>query len=99
MTLYQKFSAYLDDILDALGKADVIPASLNKNAITIEPPRDPSHGDLSTNAAMVLAGQAKSNPRALAGHIADHLEKLGDVDSVDIAGFYQYPPIATGMDG
>lgn len=86
MTLYQKFSAYLDDILDALGKADVIPASLNKNAITIEPPRDPSHGDLSTNAAMVLAGQAKSNPRALAGHIADHLEKLGDVDSVDIAG-------------
>jgi len=41
--------------------------------VAVEPPRDPAHGDLSTNAAMILAGAAKENPMNLAGRIADAL--------------------------
>jgi len=39
--------------------------------VTVEPPRDPAHGDLATNAAMVLAKAAGTNPRALAEAIND----------------------------
>ena len=48
-----------------LPKACFRPASIARN-VTVEPPRDPSHGDLATNAAMVLAKPAGTNPRALA---------------------------------
>ena len=53
---------------------------------TVEPPRDPSHGDLATNAAMVLAKPAGTNPRALADAIKPKLEALPAVTSVDVAG-------------
>ena len=47
---------------------------LSRDAVSAEPPRDPAHGDLATNAAMVLAKPAGANPRELAGRI---VEKLG----------------------
>src|SRR3546814_9406501 len=53
--------------------------TLFRSAVAVEPPRDPAHGDLATNAAMVLAKGAKTNPRALAEKIA---EKLGALDEV-----------------
>jgi len=54
--------------------------------VTVEPPRDPAHGDLATNAAMVLAKAARTNPRALAEAIKPKLEALPPVTSVEIAG-------------
>jgi len=54
--------------------------------VTVEPPRDPSHGDLATNAAMVLAKPAGTNPRALAGLLVAELEKLPQVQAAEIAG-------------
>src|SRR5690606_39499556 len=51
-----------------------------------EPPRDPAQGDLATNAAMVLAKEAGSNPRALAGHIVEKLAADPLVTSAEIAG-------------
>ena len=54
--------------------------------VTVEPPRDPAHGDLATNAAMVLAKGAGTNPRALAEAIKPKLEALPPVTSVEIAG-------------
>jgi arginyl-tRNA synthetase len=56
--------------LDDLAAAGTLPSGLDVTRVAVEPPRDPSHGDLSTNAAMVLAGQAKQNPLALAETIA-----------------------------
>src|SRR5262249_4721636 len=47
-----------------------LPKGLDFSRVAVEPPRDPAHGDLATNAAMVLAGQAKQNPMALAEQIA-----------------------------
>jgi arginyl-tRNA synthetase len=50
-----------------------LPAGLDLRRVAVEPPRDPGHGDLSTNVAMVLAGAVRENPMALAGRIADAL--------------------------
>ncbi|MDO7842006.1 arginine--tRNA ligase [Sphingomonas immobilis] len=86
MTLYTRFTAHLDAALDALVAAGALPAGLNRAAVTVEPPRDPSHGDLATNAAMVLAKPAGTNPRALAEKIAERLRALDEVDAVEIAG-------------
>ena len=61
--------------LDDLTKAGALPAGLDVGRVAVEPPRDPSHGDLATNAAMVLAGQAKQNPMTLAEQIAAALSK------------------------
>jgi len=47
-----------------------LPPGLDLRRVAVEPPRDPAHGDLATNAAMVLAGAAKQNPMALAARMA-----------------------------
>lgn len=54
--------------------------------ITVERPRDPSHGDLSTNAAMVLAKPARRKPRKIADALAQHLQEDPDITDVSIAG-------------
>jgi arginyl-tRNA synthetase len=63
-----------------------LPVELDRRQVTVEPPRDPAHGDLATNAAMVLAKGAGTNPRALAEAIKPKLEALPPVTSVEIAG-------------
>jgi arginyl-tRNA synthetase len=55
--------------LNDLAVAGGLPPGLDFARVAVEPPRDPSHGDLSTNAAMVLAGQVKQNPLELAEKI------------------------------
>ena len=86
MSLYARYSALLDGILDDLVAEGRIPAELGRKAVAVEPPRDPSHGDLATNAAMVLAKGAGTNPRALAELLKPRLEALPAVVSVEIAG-------------
>ena len=86
MTLYNRFAAHLDAALDALVAAGDLPAGLDRANVTVEPPRDSSHGDLATNAAMVLAKPAATNPRALAEKIAVELGKLDEVEVVSVAG-------------
>ena len=86
MSLYTQYAALLDGVLDALVEQGALPAGLERRGVAVEPPRDASHGDLATNAAMVLAKAAGTNPRALAGLIAPWLEALPAVTAVDIAG-------------
>ena len=86
MTLYTRFAAHIDAALDTLVAAGTLPGGLDRRNVTVEPPRDASHGDLATNAAMVLAKPAGTNPRALAEAIAAELGKLDEVDSVSVAG-------------
>ncbi|HEX9947207.1 MAG TPA: arginine--tRNA ligase [Allosphingosinicella sp.] len=86
MTLYARFAAHLDAILDALEGEGALPLALQRKAVAVEPPRDPSHGDLATNAAMVLAKGAGTNPRALAALIVPKLEALEEVEKAEAAG-------------
>ena len=86
MSLYARFSALLDGILDELVAEGRLNADANRKAVAVEPPRDPSHGDLATNAAMVLAKGASTNPRALAEALLPKLEAIPGVTSVEIAG-------------
>jgi arginyl-tRNA synthetase len=86
MSLYAQYAALLDGVLDELQSQGAIPADLHRKNVAVEPPRDPSHGDLATNAAMVLAKPAGTNPRALAELIAPKLRAVPPVTSVEIAG-------------
>ena len=85
-TLHAAFAAHISQALDALEAAGILPAGLSRSAVAVEPPRDPSHGDLATNAAMVLAKPAGTNPRTLAEALAAQLVKLPQVAAADIAG-------------
>jgi len=86
MSLYAQYAALLEGVLDDLVADGVLPADLDRKNVTVEPPRDPSHGDLATNAAMVLAKAAGTNPRALAEAIKPRLEAIPTITSVEIAG-------------
>ena len=86
MTLYTRFAAHLDAALDHLVVAGTLPAGLDRRNVTVEPPRDASHGDLATNAAMVLAKPARTNPRALAEALVAQLGALDEVAEVSVAG-------------
>jgi arginyl-tRNA synthetase len=76
---------------DILGRvrsatADVLTGSVDQSRVTVEPPRDPAHGDIATNAAMVLAKDAGRKPRELAEAIAEKLRADVLVAKVDVAG-------------
>jgi arginyl-tRNA synthetase len=86
LSLYVRFSALLDGILDELVADGLLPADAGRKAVAVEPPRDLSHGDLATNAAMVLAKGAGTSPRALAEAMKPKLEAIASVTSVEIAG-------------
>ncbi|HEX6785460.1 MAG TPA: arginine--tRNA ligase [Sphingomicrobium sp.] len=86
MSLYAQYAALLDGVLDDLVTDGSLPGGLDRKNVTVEPPRDATHGDLATNAAMVLAKPAGTNPRALAEAIKPKLEELPPVTSVEVAG-------------
>jgi arginyl-tRNA synthetase len=86
LTLYARFAAQLDGALDALEAEGTLPPGIDRAAVAVEPPRDSAHGDLATNAAMVLAKRAGTNPRALAEAIVPKLAALDEVSSAEIAG-------------
>ena len=86
VTLYTRFADEIAAILDALEADGTLPAGLARRAVAVEPPRDPAHRDLATNAAMVLAKPAGTNPRTLAERIATGLRAVAGVVAVEIAG-------------
>ena len=86
MTVHAAFARHIATALDALEAAGTLPSGLSRAAVAVEPPRDASHGDLATNAAMVLAKPAGTNPRALAEALVGELTKVTGVTSAAIAG-------------
>ena len=68
--IFADFRRVVLTALDDLKERGDLPGGLDFGRVAVEPPRDPSHGDLATNAAMVLAGTARENPIALADRIA-----------------------------
>ena len=86
MTFYTRFAALINATLDQLVASGDLPDGVNRDSITVEPPRDPTHGDVATNAAMVLAKPAGTNPRALAEKIAAGLGQSPEIVSAEVAG-------------
>src|SRR3989442_6659543 len=83
------FAAVLDRVNSAAGKlaaAGILPSDADLSRVVIEPPRDPTHGDMATNAAMVLAKDAGKKPRELAEAFADNLRRDARFEKVDVAG-------------
>jgi arginyl-tRNA synthetase len=73
-------------VCSALAAEGSLPAGADLSRIVVEPPRDTAHGDMATNAAMVLAKEAKAKPRDLAEQIATRLRADDLIASVDVAG-------------
>lgn len=83
------FHAYKDKLGDILGKMAAngdLPQGLDLGRVTVEPPKDASHGDMATNAAMVLSKQAGKNPRQLGEALAGKLKELPEIREVTVAG-------------
>jgi arginyl-tRNA synthetase len=78
--------ARVQGVCCGLSEKGTLPAGIDLSRVVVEPPRDASHGDMATNAAMVLAKEAKAKPRELAERIAEGLRADPLIASVDIAG-------------
>ena len=86
MNVFKYFRAIIIDLLEEQVHAGQLPEGLDLARVSAEPPRDPAHGDLSSNAAMVLAKAAGCAPRELAERLAQSLGVLPDVVAVEVAG-------------
>lgn len=86
MNFFHSFHHKIIEVLESLVQKGVLPEGMTFDRIATEPPRDATHGDLATNAAMILAGQANKNPRELGQLIADQLKTLPMVEAVFVAG-------------
>ncbi|EBA12070.1 arginine--tRNA ligase [Roseobacter sp. CCS2] len=86
MNLFADMRARVLDCLDQMVAEGTLPADLATAAVSVEPPRDASHGDMATNAAMVLAKPAKMNPRVIADALAAKLLADPQIAVVEVAG-------------
>ena len=86
MNLFADIRGLVISCLDAMVADGTLPDGLAMGAVTVEPPRDASHGDMATNAAMVLAKPAKVNPRMIADALATRLLADDRVAEAEVAG-------------
>ncbi|WP_179380519.1 arginine--tRNA ligase [Jannaschia marina] len=86
MNLFSDIRALTVDALSELARDGVIPEGLATDNVSVEPPRDPAHGDMATNAAMVLAKPAKMKPRDIAEALSAKLAADPRVASAEVAG-------------
>lgn len=86
MNLFADMRALVLDSLTAMVTAGTLPEGLSFDNVTVDPPRDQSHGDMATNAAMVLAKPAGMKPREIADALAVKLLEDARVDTAEVAG-------------
>ncbi|SDZ13186.1 arginyl-tRNA synthetase [Jannaschia faecimaris] len=86
MNLFSDIRTLTVDALAELAREGVIPEGLSTDAVAVEPPRDAAHGDMATNAAMVLAKPARMKPRDIAEALAAKLVADPRVAVADVAG-------------
>jgi arginyl-tRNA synthetase len=82
---FEQLRADLLQAIEACQSAGELPAALPLERVTVEPPRDPAHGDAATNAALLLAKPAGRPPMAVAELLADRLREVDKVESVALA--------------
>ncbi|TWT06024.1 arginine--tRNA ligase [Reyranella sp. CPCC 100927] len=86
MNLFRHIADEITAALRAMEAAGELPSGLDFSAITAEPPRDASHGDIATNAAMVLAKGARKKPREIADALVARLRQVAHVTEASVAG-------------
>jgi arginyl-tRNA synthetase len=86
MNLFADLTTLVTDSLSAMAAEGVLPAGLDLSPVTVEPPRDPAHGDMATNAAMVLARPAGMKPRDIADALVEELSRVPGFVGVEVAG-------------
>ena len=86
MNLFSDIHTRVIEALDVLVRAGDLPEGLDFANVTVEPPRDPLHGDMATNAAMVLAKPSGQKPRDIALKLAEQLMSDGRIIAADVAG-------------
>src|SRR5689334_22982802 len=86
MNIFNDFTARVKSAAEPIVRESGAGADAGLERITVEPPREAAHGDLATNAAMLLAKPLGQNPRELAIRIAATLARDPDVDAAEVAG-------------
>jgi arginyl-tRNA synthetase len=86
MNLYQAIKSEILGIAGQLQEEGLLPGNLSFEGIDVTPPRETGHGDMATNAAMVLAGKTKKNPKELAEILAERIRKLPEIEAAEVAG-------------
>ncbi|PTE23629.1 arginine--tRNA ligase [Cereibacter changlensis JA139] len=102
MNLFSEIRSLVIASLDDMARAGELPSGLDTAAVAVEPPRDPAHGDMATNAAMVLAKPAGLAPRAIAEALAKRLAADPRVAGAEVAGpgflnLRLYPSVWQGL--
>ncbi|HTH16031.1 MAG TPA: arginine--tRNA ligase, partial [Magnetospirillum sp.] len=86
MNLFKYFKEEIVAALGRLAEAGKLPQGLDTSKVTAEPPREEAHGDVATNAAMVLSKAAGMKPRDIADALAEELRKHPAITAVEVAG-------------
>jgi arginyl-tRNA synthetase len=86
MNVFAIFEERIRGVLGDLRSEGLLPGDAKLDGFVVEPPREAVHGDLATNAAMVLAKSARQNPKDLAARIAERLAQADDVAKAEVAG-------------
>ncbi|WP_045390757.1 arginine--tRNA ligase [Falsirhodobacter sp. alg1] len=86
MNLFSELHTVVTEAIAAMQASGDLPHGLDLGNVAVEPPRDPAHGDMATNAAMVLAKPAKLPPRKIAEGLAARLQDDTRIASVEVAG-------------
>ncbi len=86
MNLYKSYSARIHALIEGLMDTEDLPPGLDLSRAVVQPPRDPLHREMSSNAAMVLAKAAGKKPREVATLLAASLEQEPQVRDLEIAG-------------
>ena len=86
MNIFNRFKDRLLKCIGELQNKGELPENLDIANISVEPPRNPDHGDVSTNAALLLAGVLKRNPREIATLLADSLAGPDEFLAIEVAG-------------
>ncbi|MGR3585557.1 MAG: arginine--tRNA ligase, partial [Pseudooceanicola nanhaiensis] len=86
MNLFSEIRSLVVDALAAMEAAGELPSGLDTANVTVEPPRDALHGDMATNAAMVLAKPAGAKPRDIAETLARRLAEDPRIETAEVAG-------------
>ena len=86
MNIFADIRALVLNTLNDMASAETLPKELDYGAVSVEPPRDPGHGDMATNAAMVLAKPASMQPRAIAEVLAQRLQSDSRIKHAEVAG-------------
>ena len=86
MNLFADIRGVVTDALARMQAEGLLPAELDFSNVAVEPPRDAAHGDMATNAAMVLAKAAGKSPRAIADDLAVKLAEDPRIEAAEVAG-------------